>query len=182
MDSIEIPLTRGYVATIDAADAHLVSFRSWNAHIKKGSPRVYAAGRTGRGTHYDMMHHVILDLPHNVVIDHMDGDGLNNRRDNLRPCTNQQNSFNRKKTAKASSIYKGVRWHNRDRRWIVEVTHNSKRREVGRFKSEEDAARAYDFEANKLFGEFARLNFPCNVPRQESPDGGGLLMNATIGA
>jgi hypothetical protein len=89
------------------------------------------------------------------LVDHTDGDGLNSRRSNLRQATRSQNAANSRPYARRRSQYKGLR-QERNGSWTARV----QRRHVGTFKTEEAAARAYDIEAARTFGEFARLNFP----------------------
>lgn len=91
-------------------------------------------------------------------IDHRDGDGLNNQRHNLRPATTRQNGQNRRKVAAASSAFKGVSFHLRDRKWQARIKVSAARIQLGYFESEADAARAYNAAALKYFGEFASLN------------------------
>ncbi len=105
------------------------------------------------------MHRVIMNPPDDMVVDHIDSNGLNNRRTNLRVCTLLQNSYNRK-TIKASSQYKGVRWNKRKKRWVSSISPNGKFILIGYFKDELTAAKAYDEKAKEFFGEFAYLNFP----------------------
>lgn len=96
-------------------------------------------------------------------LDHIDGDPLNNSINNLREATKQQNSRNQKKIKSlngkpTSSIYKGVWWSIRNKKWEVQISINGKRKFLGYFISEIEAARAYNRAAIKLFGEFAKLN------------------------
>ena len=91
--------------------------------------------------------------------DHVDGDGLNNQRYNLRPATDSQNRWNQR-SGVGSSIFKGVSWTERDRRWRAYITVNRKRTELGWYTDEVDAACAYDVAAAACFGEYSRLNFP----------------------
>jgi len=92
------------------------------------------------------------------IIDHKNGNGMDNRLANLRVVTHQQNMCNSKKRKASSSIYKGVYKHKHGK-WCANITENGKVRSLGYFISEEEAAKAYDKEATKLQGEFARLNF-----------------------
>lgn len=161
---VRVPLTRGFEAVIDAADAPLVLGRSWNAHVSTRTGKVYAAGRTGRGTPYEFMHNVILGVPPLTITDHRDCDGLNNRRQNLRVATHSQNNANRMKNSRSRSRFKGVYWEVAKGKWRVRPKLNGKFRHVGYFTDEAEAARAYDAAARELFGEFARLNFPEEAP------------------
>jgi len=105
------------------------------------------------------MHRFIMKPPDDLVVDHIDGNGLNNTRANLRICTYQQNIFNRKGWGKDSK-YKGVSWDKRSKKWRAKIRYNSKDKHLGVFEDEIEAAKEYDKEAAKLFGEFAYLNFP----------------------
>lgn len=103
-----------------------------------------------------LMHLLILPAPPGKEIDHRDGNGLKNVRSNLRVCTHAENCRNVKPHRDGTSKYKGVSWCKEKQKWTVHV----KNKHIGRFVSEEDAARAYDVAAIDLFGEFARPNFP----------------------
>ena len=90
-------------------------------------------------------------------IDHKDGNTLDNRKDNLRFCTCQQNNMN-SKPRKGTSIYKGVSWSKRKKKWETGIFVNKKTIHLGYYKSEEEAALVYNLAASIHFGEFARLN------------------------
>ena len=96
------------------------------------------------------------------VVDHIDGNGMNNIRENLRPSSFSQNQGNRKKTPGTSSRFKGVTWvkHKYRQCWKATIKAYGESYFLGEFFNEEDAARAYDEAAIKIFGEFAVLNFP----------------------
>lgn len=96
------------------------------------------------------------------ILDHINGDRSDNRIENLRPATQSQNLANAKKYKKSSSSYKGVAWHNRDKKWCANIKIEDKLKHLGYFTDEIEAAKAYDKAALELFGEFARPNFPQN--------------------
>jgi hypothetical protein len=92
------------------------------------------------------------------IVDHEDGNGLNNRRSNLREATCQQNNFNARKSRKGTSVFKGVSWERSHKSWKARIRFNGKLIVLGRFKIEKDAAEAYNLAAKKYFGEWAVLN------------------------
>ncbi len=106
------------------------------------------------------MHRLVADTPLNLVCDHINHDGLDNRRGNLRLCTRLQNSRNRLPRRGGSSKYKGVTWNKRRKKFMAEIRVNQKYQYLSYFENEIDAAKAYDKKAKEFFGEFAFLNFP----------------------
>jgi hypothetical protein len=105
------------------------------------------------------LHRLILNAPQDLVVDHINGDSLDNRRANLRLATHSQNCCNKKKRENTSSRFMGVCFEKSKNKWCVRIRHSGKRIWLGRFDSEIDAAKAYDEAAKKYHGEFARLNF-----------------------
>jgi hypothetical protein len=158
-----VPLTQGYEAVIDADDAPLVINSNWAAQVKRrrdGSVRtVYAFQmRGGRSDHRMFyMHRVIAGVPEGMVTDHRDGDGLNNRRSNLRHATDLQNGRNMRLSAANTSGVKGVYWAKRERRWVAEIRADGKQC-LGYFRSIEQAAAAYAKASAELHGEFGRVS------------------------
>jgi hypothetical protein len=155
---LRVPLSRGLFATIDVADEWVTRHR-WFAF--KDGHTSYAATNVGIGKakRPALMHRMLLGFPESFV-DHRDGDGLNNRRENIRLATRSQNQFNRRKTEGMTSCFKGVnRKSNGKFQASISLGNNAKRWSRV-FTSEETAARAYDVKAAEWFGEFARLNFP----------------------
>lgn len=155
--TLHIPLTRGKFALIDENDYDLIGHLKWHATPSKNT---FYAFHSVRGAGVIVMHRIILAAPQGTEVDHIDGNGLNNRRSNLRLCTRSQNSMNTQKLDGTTSRYKGVYWFRGTSKWHARITVNRERRHLGFFSSEIDAARTYDEAARSLFGEFARLNFP----------------------
>lgn len=105
------------------------------------------------------MHRVILNAPKGTQVDHIDGNGLNNQRHNMRLCTNQQNNYNRL-CGGGTSKFKGVSWQASSCKWLAFIKHNQKSCYLGGFLTEKGAAKVYDQKAREIFGEFACVNFP----------------------
>jgi hypothetical protein len=107
------------------------------------------------------MHREVLNVLDNMLIDHINRKGLDNRKANLRPATQAQNMRNRKKHHYNSrSRYKGLYWQEHNKKWRVRIAFNKKRIQLGQFSDEIEAAKAYDRAAKKYHGDFASLNFP----------------------
>jgi len=106
------------------------------------------------------LHREIMKPPKRRVVDHKNGDSLDNRRANLRLATRAQNSYNCRKRKNTTSKYIGVSFDKPTKDWEVQIKHKGKHHWIGRFKSEVEAAKAHDKAAKKYHGEFARLNFP----------------------
>lgn len=160
-ETAEIPLTRGMTAVVDRADLELVSGYAWYAH--KARNTWYA--RTDIGTrkirHRVYLHRLLAGVE-GAEVDHENGNGLDNRRSNLRVASRSLNAANTPGRGGASR-FKGVAWDASKGRWVASVMVNKHRLHLGRYDSEDDAARAYDAGALRHFGEFARLNFPAGV-------------------
>lgn len=104
-----------------------------------------------------LLHRYILGIKKGLDVDHKDNDSMNNLRSNLRHCTRFQNQANRRSCNKTSK-YKGVSWCKANNKWVSQITKNGKTRKMGRFDCQIKAAKAYDKEAIRVHGEFARTN------------------------
>jgi hypothetical protein len=160
-----VELTQGYVAVIDVGDVARVAQQTWSAHVARrddGSIKnVYAVTHiVGPGGVDSLvrLHHYILDAVEGVPVDHKDGNGLDNRRSNLRLATHSQNGCNRRAPKNNRSGYKGVSFESARGQWKAKICSGGKQRHLGLFPTAEDAARAYDSAAIELHGEFAHLN------------------------
>lgn len=160
----ELPLFNepGTVAVVDAADYERCSRYVWSL---TGSHVVSFCTRTGERCYVALARLILREYRWNTVVDHANGNPLDNRRSNLRRATATENARNRRKSRPArgrvaASKYKGVH-PSRDRRYYeATITLDGRNKRLGKFVHEEDAARAYDAAARVHFGAFARLNFP----------------------
>lgn len=160
----EIQLTQGYVAIVDDEDYDRVAKHRWSSCVKRrknGSIyAVYAHANVYKkdGTRTKIkIHRFILNAPDDKIVDHIDGDGLNNLRENIRICSHVENRHN-VHVPWGRSAFKGVGPVADHGKWRARINVNGERIVLGLFTSELDAARAYDAAALKYFGEFARIN------------------------
>ncbi|HEV3223889.1 MAG TPA: HNH endonuclease [Puia sp.] len=158
MSTIEIPLTKGKFAIIDFEDLEFVMRYKWHLGSRIRSQYAIKVLGKGDGKKYLRMHNYIMNCPNGKVVDHIDGDGLNNKKANLRICDDGQNKCNRKKSSTTKNRFKGAIFRERNNRWICQITHKKKRYYVGEFKTEIEAAQAYNKKAKELFGDFSNLN------------------------
>ena len=174
------------IAIIDEDDWPIVSKYKWwakfthykgsnkvyvKAHIKdpegRRVPRKDRPGCTRPKRKLVSLHRLLMSPPDNMQVDHINGNGLDNRRENLRVCTNAQNNANKPPQKNSKSGFKGVHQTSKNR-WRAYIGSNMVRegtdkpvmRCLGYYSSKQDAARAYDREAIKKYGEFAYTNFP----------------------
>ena len=152
-----IKLTFGKYAIVDADDYGWLGQYNW-CTVKK-SQTWYAYTFTIDGKRLSM-HRLVTNAPKRMLVDHINHNGLDNRKPNLRLCTHQQNQRNKRPQRGGSSKYKGVSWCKSRMKFRAMIWNNGKSIYLGSFESEIDAAKAYDKKAKELFGEFAYLNFP----------------------
>ena len=151
-----IKLTKGFEAIVDDEDYEYLNRLKWCISYSSKTVK-YAARRINGIKLY--LHFMLIDIPKNHVVDHINRNTLDNRKENLRTCHRAQNTFNRDKNKnKVSSQYKGVFWDKEHSQFKAQISFNKKQIWLGRFKTEKEAALAYNKKAKELFGKFAFLN------------------------
>jgi len=141
----------------DDADEHLILPLTWCVTVSNGKLYAATSSRNAEGRHTLVrMHRFLTGV---ARIDHINGNGLDNRRSNLRMADARLNSANAP-SRKGTSRYKGVSWNRQGQNWQAHIMVDGKSRLLGKYDSEADAALAYDVAALKAWGEFALLNFP----------------------
>lgn len=150
-----IELTQGKQAIVDDLNYEWLKQWKWCINSTGGAIRVDI--RDGKKITI-IMSRLILDCPKGLIVDHINGNRLDNRRENLRICTAQQNSFNKKLEMRNQTGFKGVCWHSPLNKWRARIKVNQKNIHIGLFESKIEAVKAYNEAAKQYFGEYARLN------------------------
>lgn len=150
---MNLTLTNGTFAEVDDEDFERLSKFKWC----DGVTTVCRRKGYYRTKYFSLANDVMQTKK--IMYDHIDRNYRNNKKSNLREADYFQNGQNRSKMENASSKYKGVSFYKRDSIWAAHIRHEGKLIYLGRFKIEEEAAKAYDVKAKELFGEFAHLNF-----------------------
>jgi len=159
--AIEIKLRCGNIAIMDEVDIPLFerwTWRSWRSISSSGTLYLVRSSMADRF----MFHREILNALNGICIDHKNRNGLDNRRDNLRTATLQQNNFNRVYLRKSNSGFRGVTRHSCGK-WQAGVKLRGRSFHLGLYDDPAIAAAAYDKKAVELFGDFAVLNFPSTA-------------------
>lgn len=155
-----VPLTQGCYAMVDEEDFRKICQHNW--FVTRSGCNLYASTWTGtddRGKRIALrMHRAIMNPPAGYVVDHINGDGLDNRKCNLRLVTHTENCFNQRVASNNKSGYKGVSYHRRDEKWGAKITVRTQPVWLGYFQTAVEAAKAYNEAAIKHYGELARLN------------------------
>lgn len=155
---IQIELTQGKYAIVDKEDFERVSSIKW-CFNKSGYAIAHKKGSGKKGQNISM-HRFIMNTPKGMDTDHINGNGLDNRKENLRICTHQENIQNQQiQNINKSSIYKGVSFRKDIKKWSTKLQVKNRQIVIGVFPTERSAAMAYDIWAKDLFGSFAKLNF-----------------------
>lgn len=159
MNTVEIPLSRGLVAVIDAVDLRRILQHKWCASV--GRSGTYAVTNViksdGRRTMIKM-HRLITDARPGQLVDHRNHNGLDNRRENLRLCDPSQNGGNARPSKRNKSGYRGVGLHRQTNKWRAYIEVNRKLQHLGLFDDPWDAAQVYNAAAREAWGEFAYQN------------------------
>lgn len=151
-----LALPSGDLVLFDEADQHLIDQYRWSVMRRSHTNYVRGYIRGSRAAGYVQMHRILLDLPVSDV-DHVNGNGLDNRRVNLRTATRGQNNANRSSRV-GQSGYRGVVWHRQNRRWVAQISVDNKTQYLGSFDDPWDAAQAYNARATELWDDFVLLN------------------------
>lgn len=173
MDVITAKSTNGFQFKISQQHADLLDHK-WHVVEYRRHKRVYRyvvrPKRKGRGASMIFMHRVVLErmlrapIPRGIIADHINGDTLDNRIENIRPVTPGQNRHNGHCDLNNTSGYRGVSLNRRRKEWCCTIMKEGKRYFVGWFKDKHEAAAAYNEKATELYGEFAKLNeIPCQT-------------------
>ena len=177
-----IPLTRGKFAIVDPEDFERLNKHKW--YVCKGVNTFYAGRniRIGKKRLYIKMHREIINPPEHLLVDHINHNGWDNRKANLRPATHAQNNINRPYINRynSPSKYKGVTWSKHANKWRVRVALNNRYESIGYFDNEIEAAKAYDKAAKKHHKEFAVLNFPENAKDKFTVNSGFFTRKTSI--
>lgn len=155
---VAIKLNDEHWALVDADDYTLVAPYKWYA-VQDGH-NIYAATNIRKGNKYTnkRMHRLILDAKKGEIVDHINRDGTDNRRQNLRIVNRAQNRMNASKYSNGASNYKGVTFDKRYNKYRAQIKTNGKSKHIGYYDTEEEAALAYNRAAQELFDEYAYLN------------------------
>jgi hypothetical protein len=160
-DHAIVPLTRGCEAVIDLADIPLVTGWNWTAHSSRRTFYAFRRETVVGGKFRQklvLMHRLILNAPDGLKVDHINGDGLDNRRENLRLATVAENNRNVGLRSNNTSGIKGVRFHKPHGKWQAQIMIGGCQKHLGYFETAEDARDAYARAAVQFHGHFARTS------------------------
>ena len=153
----EILLPNGLITIVDDDDYEYLSLKKWNCDHLNYVRRIERINGKRKAV---FMHRIINHTPDGFQTDHINNNPLDNRKENLRTATSEQNKYNKGKykKRKTDSNYKGVILDEKTQKYVAYIQKDKKRKSIGYYKTEEEAALAYNEYAILLFGEFANLN------------------------
>lgn len=155
----QIPLTQGKFALVDDADyERVIAMGSWQLHTNGCAAKKVRYYENKKISSVLRMHRFITDAPKDMVVDHKNGNRLDNRKCNLRICTQAENRRNSLKSRNNATGYKGVTFNVKNQKYVSQIGVNYKHLYLGSFICPIEAARAYNAAAIIHYGEFARLN------------------------
>lgn len=156
-----ILLTKGYLAKVDDEDYDRINQYKWCVFGEDHHPYAERRIKTEKGSHLQLMHRLVVNAPKGMVVDHINHNGLDNRKENLRICTDRENRLNSRKYNYKNSYskYRGVTWDKKRNKWVAQIMCNRKNYNLGVFDTQIEAAMAYDVKAVELHGQYAGLNF-----------------------
>ena len=155
--TMEIKCSRS-TTIVDADDYPLLSRYKWTSYPCNHGKGTWYAQTVIRGKSIPMARFILGSFNKRFIADHINGNGMDNRKSNLRLCSPSRNLQNR--SAWKNRKFKGVYRNKSSKKFCVQITHNKKNHYFGGFISDEEAARFYDKKALEFFGEYAKLNFP----------------------
>ena len=151
-----VPLTKGYEAVIDAIDLPLVAGYNWWAYVDRNTVYAVTSSKHPKYGRQARMHRVITSCPQGLHVDHVDLNGLNNRRANLRVATHSQNKHNQPAQRNNTSGFKGVYFHKGSGKYRAMIGVNGRLKSLGLFRTAIQAHEAYKEASIRYHGEFAR--------------------------
>jgi HNH endonuclease/AP2 domain len=153
-------LGKGKFLLVDNYNFGMFCYFSWSLD-SHGYALAYVRGSGAKNMKRIKAHQIVMTTPKGMQVDHINGNKLDNREENLRICTNQQNCWNKKAMGNTSK-YKGVCWNTAKQKWMTQIRAKGKHLYLGLFDNEIEAAKIYNENARKFFGEFSKLNeIPC---------------------
>jgi HNH endonuclease len=150
----KITLTQNQYALVDDEDFEYLNQWNWYAYISRN--KFYVMRYTNKKRF--SMHNTIMNPDSGLEVDHIDGNGLNNQKSNLRVCTHSENSKNRLINKNNKTGYKGVTWHKSHEKFQASIGHNGKQIHLGYFYTAEEASTAYNMAALKYHKKFSSIN------------------------